>query len=182
MNDANNSPEALKAVLYASEMAFGRRLVANHFRGHLVEAIVASALEPTWKWVAFDWASWDFEREDGLRVEVKQSAALQSWHNESRSKATLRFDIRERSGYWHEGQWHSERRRPADFYIFAAHQVLDLLEVDHREPGQWTFYVMAASSLPPQQSIGLRAIQAVARPHQLETLLDELQRMATQTR
>lgn len=59
--------------------AFGQPLVTNVLRGHVVEAMVALALEPEWRWCSGDYAAWDFERADGLRMEVRQSAYRQSW-------------------------------------------------------------------------------------------------------
>ncbi len=77
--------------------AVGKPLVTNVLRGLLVEAMVAIALEPVWTWVAGDYASWDFEGPRGLRLEVKQSAARQSWADENViSKCS--FDIAPRTG------------------------------------------------------------------------------------
>ena len=53
----------------------------NSIRGELVEEMVAQALEPEWDLCADDWAACDLKQADGpRRIQVKQSAARQSWH------------------------------------------------------------------------------------------------------
>jgi len=55
-------------VARVSDAAFGRSMMMNVPRGHVVEAMVALALEPEWRWCAADHASWDFEHETGVRL------------------------------------------------------------------------------------------------------------------
>jgi hypothetical protein len=55
-------------VARVSDAAFGRPRVMNVPRGHVVEAMVALALEAEWRWCAADHASWDFEHEAGVRL------------------------------------------------------------------------------------------------------------------
>jgi hypothetical protein len=63
-----------------SAHAFGNPVIQNDFRGIVAEAIVESALGPTWRWRSGDWLGWDFEHVDSnIRLEVKQSAARQTW-------------------------------------------------------------------------------------------------------
>lgn len=49
-------PTVDEIVARVSNAAFGRPLVTNVLRGQVVEAIVASALEPEWTWCAADYA------------------------------------------------------------------------------------------------------------------------------
>lgn len=63
----------------ASEVAFGSTIIQNNLRALVVEAIVDYALKPSWRWCSQDWSGWDFEHESGVRLEVKQSAARQTW-------------------------------------------------------------------------------------------------------
>jgi hypothetical protein len=82
-----------------SEM-FDKPLLNNNIRGLLVEAMIASVLHPQWTWCSADYAAWDFESEDGVWLEVKQSAARQSWAPETGGASAPRFDIRERTCRW----------------------------------------------------------------------------------
>jgi hypothetical protein len=117
-----------------SESAFGKPLVTNVLRGHVVEAIVAMALEPDWSWCSEDYSSWDFERADGLRLEVKQSAARQSWATSDKPSACS-FDIAQRKGRWEGQKWVDEPGRAAHIYIFAHHPIAGI-DADHRDPAQ----------------------------------------------
>jgi hypothetical protein len=86
-------------VRKATEVTFNKPLVTNVFRSVLVEAIVAAALSD-WDWCSRDYASCDFRHPDSTRLEVKQSAARQTWFAGHASRAS--WDIRPRAGYWGE--------------------------------------------------------------------------------
>lgn len=134
----------------------GRPLVSNAFRGTLVEAIIAEALEPAWRWCANGWGAYDFEGPNGVGLEVKQSAARQNWHTECCKPCVPRFDIAERTGRWVDDKtWVAGIGRAAGIYVFAFHPIFSAAEADHRVPEQWEFYVVAAARLPKQKSIGL---------------------------
>src|SRR5690606_35488651 len=106
----------------ASRAAFGAPLVSNILRGHVAEAVIALVLEPEWTWCSADFAGWDFERADGFRLEVKQSASQQSWTSAKPSSPS--FDIATRTGYWENGAtWVPRPGRQAHLYIFAYHAV-----------------------------------------------------------
>jgi len=147
-------------IAKVSQVAFGKPLVTNVLRGHLAEAIIALALEPEWNWCSADYAGWDFERSDGIRLEVKQSAAMQSWSTGKPSKAV--FDVAARTGYWESGtEWIAKEGRPAHLYVFAHHGVYGN-HADHRDPAQWEFYVVPTSALPDVKQISLSRIRLMS--------------------
>ena len=142
------------------EALLGKPLVSNAFRGTLVEAIIAEALDPDWRWCADGWGSFDFEGANGIGLEVKQSAARQGWHDDSSKPCPARFDIAERTGFWDEkSKWVDSPGRAAAIYVFAHHPIFGPAQADHRDPLQWDFYVTPASELPAQKSIGLAAVR-----------------------
>ena len=151
---------AADIVEKASAAAFGQPLVANYLRSQIVEAMVAEALAPEWKWVSASWAGWDFQSEANDKLEVKQSAAKQTWAPVSGRNVKSSFDIAARTGHWIGEKWIKGAGRNADIYIFAHHPVDDET-ADHRDPKQWVFYVLAESSLRPtgQKTISLSTIQ-----------------------
>ena len=149
---------------------FGAPLVNNAFRGTLVEAMLAQVLEPEWRWCSADWASHDFENAEGMKLEVKQSAALQSWHKEGFAPNRGRFDIAKRKVRWEGAKRVDESGRYASLYIFAWHALIDPEVADHREPDQWSFYLVRADDLPDQQSIALSRIDAVSQPVNIESV------------
>ena len=125
----------------AAEVAFGQSLVTNNLRGLVAETIVASILGPEWQWCSADWAGWDFERNDGLRLEVKQSASRQTWASSNGKPSKCRFDIKARQGRYEGADWHPGHGRNADLFVMAHHFVSDDA-ADHCAPEQWRFFVL----------------------------------------
>lgn len=146
-----NLKARLMSALYDSP------LVNNTFRGTLVEAMLAQVLEPEWRWCSADWASHDFENAYGLKLEVKQSAALQSWHEPGLRSNRGRFDIRARTGRYEGARWIGEPGRAAQIYVFGWHGLTDPNVADHRDSSQWQFYAMKAVDLPEQEPSRSRA-------------------------
>jgi hypothetical protein len=138
--------------------AFGSPLVSNMYRGLVAEVIVHSALSSNWKWCSADWAGWDFVHNDGTKLEVKQSASLQTWSKDRVTKCT--FGIAPTSGYWEGDVWTPNPGRQSSIYVFAHHPGTDLASTDHRDPQQWRFYVLPSDALPPAtRSIGLQQVR-----------------------
>ena len=155
-------PQAVRAE--ASKAAFGERLITNNLRGLVAEVIVAGALEPVWEWCSADWAGWDFERADGLKLEVKQSATRQTWTTIDSKRSVCRFDIKPRTGAYEGSKWFPLIGRQADIYVFA-HHFEDGEDADHCDPAQWRFFVVRADQpVASAKSIGLRAVEKLAKP------------------
>lgn len=153
--------------------AFGQPLLTNELRGHVVEAMIALALEPEWSWCSGDYAAWDFERTDGVRMEIRQSAYRQSWAHAPHVKISRGFDIAPRKFAW-EGAYRKElTERAAQIYVFAYHDVRDDT-ADQRDPDQWEFYVVPTSALPDQKSIRLTRLQKLAEPVKLSDLVETI--------
>jgi hypothetical protein len=150
-----------RVIAAATAMAFGKPLVNNVLRAILAEAIVDSALPKGWQWTSGDWASYDFLHEDGTRLEVKQSAARQSWHSDQSPASKGKFDIAERKGIWIGEKWIDSPGRNAEIYVFAYHPLTDIT-ADHREPSQWRFYVVPVTALSGAKSISLGRVQVLA--------------------
>ncbi|KAA2211218.1 hypothetical protein [Teichococcus oryzae] len=137
--------------------------MTNTLRGMLVEAMIDAALPAGWTWCSADYESFDFISQDGVRLEVKQSAARQSWALEGSSPSKCSFDIAPRTGRWDGPVWIPGIGRNADLYVFAHHPVADL-SADHREPVQWRFYVVSTHALPATKRISLSKLQAMLAP------------------
>ncbi|MDE0394862.1 MAG: hypothetical protein OYK82_08810 [Gammaproteobacteria bacterium] len=169
-------PEALRQRAVASLVRrYDRRVMNNVHRGEYLECLVAELLGSGWRlpWTAgHDWAPWDLEHISGTRMEVKQSAALQSWHDGKSAFTSPRFDIPPRKGYWTlDGSWIGRPGRPADIYLFGWHPERDRSVADHLAPEQWRFCVVPASRLPAaQKSIGLAALERLVGATGYESL------------
>lgn len=174
-------------------------LVGNVWRGVLAEFIVGTALDcapdgPP----RVEWDACDFCTSDGIWVEVKSSAYLQSWAQEGLSE--IAFSIKPTQGWDAETNvFAKEKSRQADVYVFCllAHRnkaTVDPLNLDH-----WRFYILPTIRLrdrPSSESISLvalerltegvsysnlrTAVQTAADPRNLE-LMHDFMRMRSAT-
>lgn len=169
------------------ERVFNQPLIGNVERGQYVECMIELALSdsrPPWSLTA-TWDAWDLvQQETGARIEVKQSAYLQTWSNgDPDTTPRASFDIRARSGYSEDGSkqqadWRqTSLMRQADIYVMAWHGETDSQIADHRDPNQWQFFVVREADLPRQQkTISLNPLKALASPLSLNALPDEVVR------
>ena len=147
---------------------YGNRLINNVERGHYVESMIALALGEQWRPTAVlrGWAPWDFEREDGARLEVKQSAALQQWsgYDDAPRPRPASFDIAFRKEVWTKGGDFApyDPGRPADVYVFAWHPIADHQVADQRLPEQWRFIMVPEQQLPKQKTISIGRLRKIA--------------------
>ena len=155
-------------------LLLGRPLVTNVFRGLLVEAMLAQVLEPDWRWCSQDWASHDFENDAGVRLEVKQSAALQSWSEGAARASDCRFDIAPRKQRWEGDVRTLTDGRHAAIYIFAWHPETDPAKADHRRADQWQFFCLAERDLPNQKTIARSVIGAMVKPIAIDRVREVL--------
>lgn len=161
----------------AADTAFNRRHVVNVLRGLLAEVIVELALEGEWTRPTSDYAGWDLEHGDGLKLEVKQSAAWQTWSSDGQP-SVCSFDVASKTGRWEGGKvWVPEPGRQAHLYVFAHHPVADDT-ADHRDPSQWHFYVVPTRSLPNVRRLSLKRLQALSTPVTFENLADTVRSVA----
>lgn len=120
-------------------------LLGNALRGLVAEYLVAHALDATGH-PRQEWAAYDVVTPDGVTVEVKSAAYLQSWRQTAISK--LIYGIQETRG-WDAATatYEVAVRRQADVYVFCllAHQ--DKTTVDPLNLDQWKFYVLPRRQL-----------------------------------
>ena len=94
-------------------------------------------------------------------MQVKQSAARQSWHGTDAAPTRGHFSIAHKTGrYEDDGRWTEQRSRNADLFVFAWHPRTDPA-TDHREPEQWRFFVVPETALPPTQSLSLATLRTL---------------------
>jgi len=140
------------------------RILDNARRGDIAEEIVAGILDPDWKYCGGAWAGWDFEhRGDGTRLQLKQSAALQTWTRKDVYRPE--FGIKWQKGYYANGiDWIQAptATRYAHIYVFAWHGKTDET-CDQADPAQWRFYAVPTTELPVTETVRL-AVLAEQRP------------------
>ena len=136
-------------------------LLANTTRGVLAEYIVAKALG-TLDTKRVEWDKYDL-RVDGIGVEVKSAAYVQSWETRP---STISFDISPTIGWDASTNTYADNaKRSAAVYVFCLLEGEDRKKIDPLNVAQWTFYVLSTSELdrqvPTQKTIRLGALKAL---------------------
>lgn len=140
-------------------------LVSNVTRGRLAEFIVAKGLGIATDGVRNEWDAYDLETEDGVKIEVKSAAYLQSWHQEKLSSIAFRVP-KTRSWDPDRNRLENEAKRPADVYVFAVLVHRDKPTVNPLNVNQWRFYVLPTRILDErtrsQHSITLKTLERLS--------------------
>lgn len=138
-------------------------LLSNATRGILAEYLVARALGDA-KGARAEWDAFDAVTERGIRVEVKSSAYLQSWHQNKLSR--INFSTRPTLAWEAETNTLAiERKRQADVYVFCLLDHKVQATVDPLDVAQWTFFVISTerlnAELGEQRSVGLTRLRQI---------------------
>src|SRR5262245_2041405 len=111
-------------------------MIDNTTRGVLAEYIVALALGIAETGIRAAWSSYDLTTHDGVRVEVKSAAYLQTWSQ--RGYSAIQFRVTPTRAFDDENNtYSSQRRRQADVYVFALLHQKDKTQVDPLNLDQW---------------------------------------------
>lgn len=115
-------------------------LVGNTERGNLAEYLVALSCGIDNE-IRISWNSYDLELNNGIKIEVKSSAYLQSWKQKDFSKPifsvskTLAWD-------YLENTYDNKKKRQADVYVFALLAHKDKSTINPLDTKQWDFYIL----------------------------------------
>jgi hypothetical protein len=149
-------------------------LLSNTARGVFAEFIVASALGCPLEGVREGWAAFDLLSLEGIKVEVKSSAYLQSWAQ--RRHSTIVFSTRSARAWDADTNvLAKEAQRQADVYVFALLAHRNKASVEPLDLDQWSFYVLSTAVLNArsrsQHSITLNTLSRMsAGPHGYDAL------------
>ena len=107
----------------------GSDLVSNATRGKLAEFIVATALGIRVDQVRDEWSSYDLQTPQGISVEVKSAAYIQSWHQNKLSPITFRVPP---TYAWdaETNTQQTQKQRQAQVYVFALFEVDPIVKTD----------------------------------------------------
>ena len=140
-------------------------LLTNTTRGVLAEYIVAKAvgIRDTKR---VEWDQCDLVI-DGIKVEVKSAAYVQTWEQPKLSKIT--FGIRPAKGWdARTNTSATSAQRCADVYVFCLLKCGDRDRINPLDVEQWTFYVLSRNELdrevPEQKTIRLGPLIAKFGP------------------
>jgi len=113
---ANGSP--LSSNLLSFWQWSSSDLVGNALRGVLAEYIVASAIGCS-DGTRTEWDAFDIETPEGVKIEVKSGAFIQSW--EQKQYSTIQFGIRPTQGWDAKiNTYSSQKIRQSDVYVFCV--------------------------------------------------------------
>ena len=142
----------------------GSDLMSNTLRGALGEYLVALAVgaADARDAVQEEWAAYDVQSPDGVKIEVKTSAYIQTWYQSKLSQPD--FDIAPKEGW--DAKTNSrieEKKRWADVYVFGLLHHQDKHTVNPLDLSQWTFYVLPTATLnrerPDQKKIRITPLE-----------------------
>ena len=144
----------------------GSDLVSNTLRGSLGEYFVALAVgaADARGGVQEEWAPYDVQSPDGIKIEVKTSAYIQTWYQPKLSQPN--FDIAPKKGWDEQAQSRiEEKKRWADVYVFGLLHHRDKITVNPLDVSQWTFYVLPTATLdrerPDQKKIRITPLEKI---------------------
>ncbi len=135
-------------------------ICGNVLRGLIAEYLVARSVGGDGG-VRTEWDAYDVITPQGLKIEVKTSAYLQTWRQEKLS--AISFDIAPKRGWDAATNTMAARAsRSADVYVFAVHIHQDKATLDPLDVDQWEFYVLPTTVLeekvPQQKTIALSSL------------------------
>ena len=131
----------------------------NTLRGTVAEYIVSQALEACTP-VRVEWDTVDITTPEGIKIEVKSAAYLQSWHQNRPS--AISFGIAKKRPWDPEtNQYGKTRVRSADVYVFCLLTPKDGRTVNPLELAQWEFYILPTSTL--DSSLGNQKTVSLSR-------------------
>ena len=132
-------------------------LMSNATRGILAEFLVAAAIGQA-DGVRSEWDAYDLQTTSGLKLEVKSSAYLQSWHQRDFSKITFSIPAT-RAWNAQTNRYASHAQRQADVYVFALLHHKEQDTINPLDLAQWTFFVISRKRLegarPKRKSVAL---------------------------
>ncbi len=159
---AGNEPAGINAtVLDFWQWAYSN-LRDNVVRGVFAEWLVGEALGCTTE-MRSAWDDYDLLTAEGMRVEVKSAAYLQSWANEYPSP--IRFTgLARQSSYPTDAQSDLAPGFRADVYVFALLTTKKPVPYAELDMEQWEFWVLGVDALRAHgaKSIGLSTLARLA--------------------
>lgn len=169
-------------VQRVAEQIYGSRILNNAHRGDVVEMMVLAALGDDWKHVGLGWHPWDLQRghgQDRVRIQVKQTAAMQLWGKTV--QRTLSF------GWKPNPPSYFKRDNPdehienegwfCDLFIFGLHDETDEARIEQADPRQWSFLVIPTTDLKRRtNSMRLSKARQIWTPIEWQRLRQEVER------
>ena len=138
---------------------------------------MARALKiPTGEEIRDEWAPFDLETPDGIKIEDKSAAYVQSWKQSRFSRVSFGTP-KTRAWDSEGGNLRSEPRRQADVYVFALFAQREM-PIDPLDLDQWKFYALSTQKLDDRKSLSLSALEKLASLVDYHELADAVRKVA----
>ena len=113
-------------------------ILSNATRGRFAEFIVATAANIDNNTLRDEWSAYDLVTPDGIKLEIKSAAYVQSWFQRSLSKISFSTKA---ALYWDSltNKQSSEKKRHADVYVFCLLHHDNKLTIDPLNMNHWEF-------------------------------------------
>ncbi|MGV8139233.1 MAG: hypothetical protein AB2L20_28910 [Mangrovibacterium sp.] len=152
-------------------------ILSNATRGRFAEFIVGTAIGLNPENLRDEWDAYDLLTDEGIKIEVKSAAYIQSWKQKFFS--TIAFSIKP-ARYWdaETNLLHREAKRHADVYVFCILKNKDQSTIDPLKMEQWSFYVLPTHRLDnykrSQSSITINSLEKLTGPVTYSDLKGEI--------
>lgn len=152
-------------------------LLVNTTRGRFAEFIVGTAAGLNPKDLREEWDPFDLKTSKGIKIEVKSSAYIQSWNQNTFSKVL--FSIKP-ARHWDDklSIQRGKAKRHADIYVFCLLKHQEQSTIDPLCMEQWEFYVLPTFKLDnykrSQSSITLNSLEKLTRKLRYRELQNEM--------
>ena len=152
-------------------------ILSNATRGRFAEFIVGTTVGLDPENLRDEWDAYDLKTADGIKIEVKSAAYIQSWHQNNFS--SISFSIKP-ARYWDSetNMQRGEAKRQADIYVFCHLKHKDQNTIDPLKMEQWDFYILPTYQLDSyersQSSITLNSLQKLTDPRKYTELKFEI--------
>lgn len=152
-------------------------LLSNATRGRFAEFIVGTAIGLSPNEIRNEWDAFDLITHDGIKIEVKTFAYVQSWYQKELSR--IQFSIK-RTKFWDAttNLIHDEPKRHADIYVFCVLKHKEPSTIDPLKMEQWDFYVLPTSKIDDYQrsksSMTLKSLQQLTSAIPYSALKQEI--------
>jgi len=142
-------------------------LMNNTTRGIFAEFIVATSVNVDFNVPRDGWAPYDLITSEGIKIEVKSAAFLQSWYQEKLSE--ISFSIKQ-SLYWDSktNKQSKTKSRYSDVYVMCLLFTTDQKIINPLDLDQWRFYVLSVQEINnykrSKSSITLKSLEKLVKP------------------
>ena len=141
-------------------------ILSNATRGRFAEFIVATAINVDQSELRDEWSTYDLITADGIKLEIKSAAYIQSWFQRTLSK--IMFSTKS-ALYWDSltNKQSEAKKRHADVYVFCLLYHDNKQTIDPLNLNQWEFYILATRELNEykrsQHSITLKSLKGLTQ-------------------